>query len=116
MIEQSQKKPGGLLAKACSSYKSGTKDHEQRDEELLKDFTSKFTVHVSFVTNHNLFEINHYAGSATYDVAHFVEKDSDLIDSAFVSNLLSGPSLAAERHRKDDQIIVQAQVLSSTSM
>ena len=30
----------------------------------------------------------------------------------FVSKLLSGPSLAAERHSKDDQIIVQAQVSS----
>ena len=30
----------------------------------------------------------------------------------FVSKLLSGPSLAAERHNKDDQIIVQAQISS----
>ena len=123
--ERSQKKPGGLLGvitKACSSYKSG-KDGEQRDEELLKDLTSKFTVHASFVADRNLFGINHYAGSASYDVKHFVEKDSDLLDSAFVSllrdssdgfvsKLLSGPSLAAERHSKDDQIIVQAQVSS----
>ena len=125
LSERSQRKPGGLLGvinKACSSYKSG-KGGEQRDEELLKDLTSKFTVHASFVADRNLFGINHYAGSASYDVTHFVEKDSDLLDSAFVSllrnssdgfvsKLLSGPSLAAERHSKDDQIIVQAQVSS----
>ena len=125
LSERFQRKPGGLLGvinKACSSYKSG-KDGEQRDEELLKELTSKFTVHASFVAERNLFGINHYAGSASYDVAHFVEKDSDLLDSAFVSllrnssdgfvsKLLSGPSLAAERHSKDDEIIVQAQVSS----
>ena len=125
LSEPLQRKPGGLLGvinKACSSYKSG-KDGEQRDDELLKDLTSKFTVHASFVAERNLFGINHYAGSASYDVTHFVEKDSDLLDSAFVSllrnssdafvsKLLSGPSLAAERHNKDDQIIVQAQVSS----
>ena len=125
LSERFQKKPGGLLGvinKACSSYKSG-KDGDQRDDELLKELTSKFTVHASFVAERNLFGINHYAGSASYDVTHFVEKDSDLLDSAFVSllrnssdsfvsKLLSGPSLAAERHNKDDQIIVQAQVSS----
>jgi len=125
LSERSQRKPGGLLGvinKACSSYKSG-KGSEQRDEELLKDLSSKFAVHASFVADRSLFGINHYAGSASYDVAHFVEKDSDLLDSAFVSllrnssdafvsKLLSGPSLAAERHSKDEHIIVQAQVSS----
>jgi len=64
-------------------------------------------------------------GSASYDsdIAHFVEKDSDLLDLAFVSllrnssdgfllKLFYGPSLAGERHSKDDEIIVQAQVSS----
>ena len=125
LSERSLKKPGGLLGiinKACSSYKS-SKDGENRDEELLKELSAKFSVHASFVADRNLFGINHYAGSASYDVAHFVEKDSDLLDSAFVSllrnssdafvsKLLSGPSLAAERHSKDEQIIVQAQVSS----
>ena len=54
-------------------------------------------------------------------MAYFVEKDLDLVNSAFVSllcnssdgfvsKLLFGPSLTAERHSKDAQIIVQAQV------
>jgi hypothetical protein len=53
---------------------------EQCDDKLLRDLTSKFTVHASFVAERNhLFRItgNHYAGSASYDVTHFVEKDSD---------------------------------------
>jgi len=52
-----------------------------------------------------------------------VKKHSDLLDSAFVtllrnsfegfvSKLVSSPSLAAERHSKDEGIIVQAQVSS----
>jgi chitin synthase len=51
LSERSQRKPGGLLGvitKACSSYKSG-EDDEQRDEELLKDLTSKYTTHASFI-------------------------------------------------------------------
>ena len=52
-----------------------------------------------------------------------IEKDSNLLDSAFVtllrnssegfvSKLVSSPSLATERHSKDEGIIVQAQVSS----
>ncbi|PPQ77158.1 hypothetical protein CVT25_010786 [Psilocybe cyanescens] len=133
LSEKSQRKPGGLLGlvnKACSSFKSG-KSGENRDADLLQEMGSKFGVHSSFVAapatggaaDRRLFGINHYAGSASYDAANFIEKDADLVDSAFVSllrhssetfvsKLLSGPSLAAERHNKDESIIVQAQVSS----
>ncbi|KAF9463705.1 glycosyltransferase family 2 protein [Collybia nuda] len=133
LSERSQRKPGGMLGmmnKACSSYKSG-KGGDHRDEDLLQELVSKFGVHASFVASpsqggaadRNLFGINHYSGSASYDVTKFVQKDSDLLDSAFVSllrgstdafvsKLLSGPSLAAEKHNKDESIIVQAQVSS----
>ena len=43
--------------------------------------------------------------------AKFIEKDSDLLDSAFVS-LLRGSTDPSERHYKDESIIVQAQVSS----
>lgn len=133
LSERSQRKPGGLLGvvnKACSSFKSG-KAGEHKDEDLLQELMSKFGVHASFIasptmagaSDKNLFGINHYAGSSTYDVTDFIEKDSDLLDSAFVSllrnstdgfvaKLLSGPSLAAEKHNMDENIIVQAQVSS----
>ncbi|KAG5641699.1 hypothetical protein DXG03_004417 [Asterophora parasitica] len=131
LSERSQRKPGGLLGvltKSSSAYKSG-KGGDHRDEDMLQEVTTKFGVHASYVTNpgsavdRNLFGINHYSGPVSYDVAGFVEKDSDLLDSAFVtllrnstepfvSKLLSGPSLAAERHNKDENIIVQAQVSS----
>ncbi|RDB20078.1 Chitin synthase 8 [Hypsizygus marmoreus] len=132
LSERSQRKPGGLLGimnKSCSSYKSG-KGGDHRDEDMLQELVSKFGVHASFVANpshgtgdRTLFGINHYCGPVSYDITGFVEKDSDLLDSAFVSllrsssepfvsKLLSGPSLAAERHTKDENIIVQAQVSS----
>lgn len=69
------------------------------------------------------FTITHFSGPVTYTAASFVEKDADLMDASFVSllrssrdsfisKLVSGPSLAAERHGRDAGIIVQAQVQS----
>jgi chitin synthase len=94
-------------------------------------WASKFGDHASFVvspsqgvsSDRNLFGINHYSGAASYDITKFIETDSGLLDSAFVSllrsstdpfvsKLMSGPSLAEEKHNKDESIIVQAQVSS----
>ncbi|KAG6877249.1 hypothetical protein C0993_009166 [Termitomyces sp. T159_Od127] len=129
--ERSQRKPNGLLGifnKGSSAFKSG-KGGDHRDEDMLQELVTKFGVHASFVANpghaseKTLFGINHYSGPVSYDVTKFVERDSDLLDSAFVTllrnstdpfvaKLLSGPSLAAERHSKDETIIVQSQVSS----
>ena len=131
ITERAQRKPGGLLGvlnKACSSFKSG-KDGDSRNDDLVRELSSRYSVHTSFVasstgtTDKRSFGINHHTSSCSYDISQFVEKDADLLDSAFVSLLLnssepfvsklfSGPSLAAERHSKDDDIIVQAQVSS----
>lgn len=126
--ERAQRKPGGLLGvlnKACSSFKSG-KDSESRNDDLAQELSSRYSVHTSFAgtsDNRRSFGINHYSNNCSYDISQFVERDADLLDSAFVSllrnsseafvsKLFSGPSLAAERHSKDDGIIVQAQVSS----
>ena len=131
LSERATKKPGGILGvtnKASSSYKSG-KSGDKRDEELLQDLVAKFGVHASFIAHPPeqqatmQFGINHFAGPCSYDVHGFVEKDTDLLDAAFVSllrnstdsfisKLMSGPSLATERHAQDETIIAQAQVSS----
>ncbi|KIY65055.1 glycosyltransferase family 2 protein [Cylindrobasidium torrendii FP15055 ss-10] len=130
---QPQRKPGGLLgtlSKACSAFKSG-KGGDHRNEDLLQDMATKFGVHASYVaspgmggsSDRTLFGINHYAGPCSYDAHNFIEKDTDLLDAAFVpllrnsgepfvAKLFSGPSLAAEKHVRDENIVVQAQVSS----
>ncbi|KAJ3836134.1 chitin synthase [Lentinula raphanica] len=131
--DKAQRKPGGLLSlmnKASSAYKQG-KGSDHRNEDLLQEMQTKFGVHASFVAssaasgaaNRMQFGVNHYAGNCTYDVTDFVEKDTDLLDPAFVTllrsssesfvaKLFSGPSLAAEKHYQDESIVVQAQVSS----
>ncbi|KAG6373915.1 glycosyltransferase family 2 protein [Boletus reticuloceps] len=133
LSERATRKPAGMLGilnKASSSYKSG-KAGDKKADELHQDLVSKYGVHASFVASpsqggqndRTLFGINHYAGSCSYDMSSFIEKDSDILDSAFVSllrnssdafvaKLVSGPSLAVERHSKDETAIVQAQVSS----
>jgi chitin synthase len=128
LSEKASRKPGGMLgvlSKASSAYKSG-KGGERRNGDMLQDLNARFGVHASFVANpdqgqRTLFGINHFAGNCSYDVTSFIEKDTDLLDSAFVSllrsssdpfvsKLFSGPSMAVEKHSKDEAIIVQAQV------
>ncbi|KAF8552197.1 glycosyltransferase family 2 protein [Imleria badia] len=127
--ERASRKPGGLLGvldKAASSFKAGRTD-AQRDDELLQDLTSKFAVHSSFVSptpeERRSFGINHYAGSCSYDISSFVEKDADLLDpsivtllrgssDSLVAKLMSGPSLSTEKHQSDEDTVVQAQVSS----
>ena len=134
LSERAHRKPAGVLGamnKACSAAKSG-KGSDKRDDDLLQELATRFGAHTSYVANppqmagvseKRMFGINHYSGSVTYDVNGFVEKDVDLLDSAFVTllrnsrdsfvaKLMSGPSLATEKHSKDEGIIVQAQVSS----
>ncbi|EIW61536.1 chitin synthase [Trametes versicolor FP-101664 SS1] len=132
LSERAHRKPGGVLGifnKASSSYRSG-KSTEKKEEETLQELVSKFGVHASFIApgsaecpDKMTFGINHYAGSCSYDARGFIEKDTDILDCAFVTllrnssdpfiaKLMAGPSLATERHSKDESIIVQAQVSS----
>ena len=132
LSERAHRKPGGVLGvvnKSCSSFKSG-KSGDKKEEEMLQELVSRFGVHASFIApgsaeapDQMTFGVNHYAGSSTYDVRGFIEKDTDILDCAFVTllrnstdpfiaKLMAGPSLATERHSKDESIIVQAQVSS----
>ncbi|KAI3614821.1 chitin synthase 6 [Moniliophthora roreri] len=119
----------GALAKASGGYKQG-KGNEHRNEDLHQELVTKFGVHASFVasppaapSDRGLFGINHYAGMAVYTTKEFIERDTDLVDAAFVTllrgsqeafvaKLFSGPGVSAERHVMDDNIVVQAQVMS----
>jgi chitin synthase len=124
--EKTARKPSGLLGslnKASAAFKSG-KAGDNRDAELVQELAAQFGSHASFATaSSGQFGINHYAAPCTYDAADFVERDTDLLDPSFVTllrtssdgfiaRLLSGPSLSAERHPKDESMIVQAQVSS----
>ncbi|KAG7097579.1 hypothetical protein E1B28_004916 [Marasmius oreades] len=133
VVEKPLRKPGGLLGsfnRASSAYKAG-KGNEHRNEDLHQELVTKYGVHASFVASpsqggaadRGLFGINHYAGTCVYNVADFVERDTDLVDAAFVTllrgssepfiaKLFSGPGVAAERHVMDENIVVQAQVMS----
>jgi chitin synthase len=130
--DKAQRKPGGLLSlmsKASSSFKQGKGTSDNKNEELVQEMRTKFSVHASFVASpigtpsRTQFGVNHYAGICAYDAANFVDKDTDLLDPAFVlllrnscngfvAKLFSGPSLAAEKHYKDESIVIQAQVSS----
>jgi chitin synthase len=116
------RKPGGLLGamgKASSGVKKG-----KEGNDWLEGVRDRFRTSSAFVVqSENLFGINHYAGQVIYDASDFVESDADLVDSEFVallrssadpfvSRLFAGPSLAAETHPKDPNVIVTAQVSS----
>lgn len=129
-----EKVPGGMfgvMSRAATAYRQGKQGDGKIDEELLKELNSKFGVHTSYTASSkipggadaSLFSINHYAGSCTYDIHGFVERDGDLLDASFVSllrtssdafiaKLFSGPSLSTEMHHNDPQMVVQAQVSS----
>jgi hypothetical protein len=71
-----------------------------------------------------MFDLNHYAGSATYDVAHFVEIwliqhsflcSAILLMNSFLNFFLDPVWRPSERHSKDDQIIVSCSDLASRS-
>ncbi|KAL0070282.1 hypothetical protein AAF712_002774 [Marasmius tenuissimus] len=133
VVEKPLRKPGGLLgtmSRAASAHKAG-KGSDHRNEDLHQELVTKYGVHASFVASpsqggaadRGLFGINHYAGTCVYDVRDFVERDTDLVDAAFVTllrgsteafvaKLFSGPGVAAERHVMDENIVVQAQVMS----
>jgi len=131
--ERAHRKPNGVIGvmnKAASSFKSG-KGGENKDGDMLQDLISKFGTHTSFVASpsvsgphdRNLFGVNHYSGTCSYDVTGFAEKDAGLIDPVFItllrhsadpfiSKLMSGVGMALEKHPKDETIVVQAQVFS----
>lgn len=125
----------GLLEHACSTALPTQQAEETnaQDQALLDNLSTTFARYPSFVANPFgtsgpatgsrplLFGINHYAGVCAYDARHFIESNTDVIDSQliallryssepFVSKLVSGPSIAAESHPLDPNTIVQAQV------
>ena len=84
---------------------------DKRDGDRSQDLVARVGVYVSFVARSNvsgsmrknLFSINYDAGNCSFDVTEFVENTNMLAfvpllhnsSHPFVSNLLSGLSLAA---------------------
>ncbi|KAJ2929721.1 hypothetical protein H1R20_g7360, partial [Candolleomyces eurysporus] len=71
------------------------------------------------------FTINHFSAPVCYSTSQFIENDADLLDASyltllrtsstnsFISKLLSGPGVAAERHGGSGEgVVVQSQVTS----
>ena len=69
-----------------------------------------FSVHCLFVLPTP--EESHYAGTSSYDISSFVEKDADLLHPSYVTvshgssdslvaKLMSGPSISTEKHQPD---------------
>lgn len=128
---KADRKPGGILgglSKTCSSVRKGLST-EEADEELLRGMKDHFGAHTAFIPApggpgaRSAFGISHFGGSVTYDGNGFIEQDLDALDpefvallrasdDGFIAKLFSGPSLAAELHPLDDNIIVAAQVSS----
>lgn len=128
---KADRKPGGILggiAKTCSGVRKGASTDEA-DLQLLEGMRDHFGDHTAFVSapggpgSRSAFGISHFAGTVTYDASSFVERSLDALDAEFValfrtsedgfiSKLFSGPSLAAEVHPLDENIIVSAQVSS----
>ncbi|ORY88598.1 chitin synthase-domain-containing protein [Leucosporidium creatinivorum] len=128
---KADRKPGGILgglSKTCSSVRKGLST-EEADEELLHGMKDHFGAHTAFIPApggpgaRSAFGISHFGGSVTYDGNGFIEQDLDALDpefvallrasdDGFIAKLFSGPSLAAEVHPLDDNIIVAAQVSS----
>lgn len=128
---KADRKPGGILgglSKTCSSVRKGL-SVEEADEELLRGMKDHFGTHTAFIPTpggpgaRSAFGVSHYGGSVTYDGNTFIEQDLDALDpefvallrasnDGFIAKLFSGPSLAAEVHPLDENIIVAAQVSS----
>lgn len=126
---KADKKAGGILgglSKTCQSVRRGTST-EEADEELIRGMKDHFGDHTSFVSApggpgaRTAFGISYYSGMVAYDASGFIERDLDALDpefvallrtseDGFISKLFSGPSLAAEVHPLDVNIIVAAQV------
>ncbi|KAH9819734.1 chitin synthase-domain-containing protein [Melampsora americana] len=127
-------KPGGIiggLTKTAHSHRKGKYlTIEEADNDVLDGMRSHFASHSSFIsrpnhsTSQSVFGIQHWSGPVSYDITGFVDSDLALVDvefvsllrnseDSFISRLLSGPSLALDRHPLDQSVIVGAQVSSS---
>ncbi|PLW29013.1 hypothetical protein PCASD_18637 [Puccinia coronata f. sp. avenae] len=127
-------KPGGIiggLAKTSNSQRKGKYNTmEEADNDVLDGMRSHFASHPSFIsrpshsTSQSVFGIQHWSGPVSYDASGIVQTDLGLVDvefvtllrnskDSFVSRLLSGPSLALDRHPLDTTVLVAAQVSSS---
>jgi len=127
-------RPMGLLgtlddAGVAIDPERGFQELTRQDEQLMSVMNRTCGVHASYIANGGgsqpgrklMFGVNHYAGPCTYDAAHFVEKNADIVDAqlvsmlrassdSFVAKLVSGPSISAEGHPLDANTVVQAQV------
>lgn len=125
---RSDKTPGGIIGGLA---KHGIDQRKGRaDDGFLEQMRDSCRASTSFTAfplgsgNSPHFGISHWNGQVIYDSTAFVEKDLDMMDADFVgllkgsedslvSRLMAGPSLNVEKHSRDQNVVIAAQVSSS---
>ncbi|RIA92287.1 Glycosyltransferase Family 2 protein [Glomus cerebriforme] len=131
LSESAKIKRGGLISvldSECIKVQNG--EGSSDDSKLISILKNSFSSHNSFVSNPSTskitsksgaFGINHFAGSVTYKVDQFIDKNLDNLspdfinlfhdtNNSFIKKLFNGPALAIESHPKNENTVVKAQL------
>ncbi|OZJ01560.1 hypothetical protein BZG36_05384, partial [Bifiguratus adelaidae] len=113
----------GVLDKEARRLQAGATDVS--DANLLASYGRQFGAHPSFAKSGHAFSfgINHFAGTAHYNVDGFTEKNQDSLSpdfvnlfregscsNEFIQQLFQSESLMVQAHPQDDRTVIKAQL------